>query len=54
MKASKLRGMCRKYTYDKIIEMYMKSEIYLTQKQLEKICAKGSHHGGCYLGVDKE
>lgn len=47
MKASKLRGLCRKYSYDKIIEMYMKSEIYLTQKQLEKICSKGSHHGGC-------
>lgn len=47
MKASKLRALCRKYSYDKIIEMYMSCKIYLTDKQLEKICAKGSHHGGC-------
>lgn len=50
MKASRLKSLCRKYSYDKIIEMYMKSEIYLTDKQLEKICAKGSHHGGCCFG----
>ncbi len=49
MKASKLKALCRKHSYDKIIEMYMKSEIYLTDKQLEKICAKGSHHGGCNI-----
>ena len=50
MKASKLRLLCKKYTYDKIIEMYMSCKIYLTQNQLEKICSKGSHHGGCNLG----
>ena len=50
MKASKLRALCRKYTYKKIIEKFMQNELYLTQKQLERICAKGDHHGGCYLG----
>ena len=47
MKASKLKILKRKYTADEIIEMYMTCKIYLTEKQLEKICEKGSHHGGC-------
>lgn len=53
MKASKLRGLSRKYSYDKIIEMYMTCKIYLTDKQLEKICAACSHHGGCNTRGDK-
>ncbi len=54
MKASKLRALCRKYSYNKIIEMYMKGEIYLTMNQLEKICEKGDHHGGCCFRGNKK
>ena len=32
---------------DKILSEYMTCKIYLTEKQLEKVCEKSSHHGAC-------
>lgn len=47
MKKAKFAGLCRKYSADKIITMYMMNKIYLTNKQLDHVIANGSHHGGC-------
>ena len=47
MKKSKFAALCRKYTYDQIIELYMTAKIYLYPRQLEHVCKNGSHHGGC-------
>ena len=47
MKKASLRVLCKKYTYDEIISLYMSMKIYLSDKQLEYVCSKGSHHGSC-------
>lgn len=35
---------------DEIISDYMICKIFLTDKQLDKVCSLGSHHGGCGFG----
>ena len=47
MKSGKFKAFCRMYSYDKIIEMYMTCKIYLFPRQLEYVCSRSSHHGGC-------
>lgn len=49
MKSAKFKALCRKYSYDKIIELYMSCNIYLYPRQLNHVCKNGSHHGGCIL-----
>ena len=53
MKKKELNKLIKKYSSDEILNMYMECKIYLTEKQLEKICETSSHHGGCYLGGTK-
>ena len=53
MKKREFNKILEKYTSDQILEMYMTCKIYLTDKQLEKVCENSSHHGGCILGGTK-
>ena len=47
MKTSKFAGLMRKSTPNKILEEYMMGKHRtLTDKQLEKVCAKSDHRGG--------
>ena len=47
MKKASIKVLRKKYSWDEIISLYMSMKIYLTDKQLDLVCSKGSHHGGC-------
>ena len=53
MKKIEFKKILGEYTSNQILEMYMTNKIYLTEKQLDKVCENSSHHGGCYLGGKK-
>ena len=53
MKKREFKKLLEEYTSNEIIEMYMTCKIYLTEKQLDKVCENSSHHGGCILGGRK-
>ena len=46
MKTKEFKKLIKNENYDKIIEKYMKCEIYLTDKQLEIVCKDSKHHNG--------
>ena len=53
MRARELNKLLKIKTPEKIISLYMTCEIYLTDKQLEKVCSLSKGHGGCSFKYKK-
>lgn len=53
MRIKEFKKLIKNENYDKIIEKYMKCEIYLTDKQLEIVCKGSKHHNGCAFKYGK-
>lgn len=47
MRTRDFNKLLKRKTSDEILTDYMICKIYLTDKQLEKVCNNSSHHGGC-------
>ena len=54
MKNRDFKRLLNKQEPEQILERYMLSKIYLTEKQLEKVCSIGNHHAGCCFGKGKK
>ena len=46
MKTKEFKKLIKNENCDKIIEKYIKCDIYLTDKQLEIVCKNSKHHNG--------
>lgn len=53
MKASAFKSLLKNEKSSVILNKYMLNEIYLTDRQLEKVCYLGEHHGGTGFRYDK-
>lgn len=47
MKTREFNKILKEKSADQILSEFMEWKIFLTDKQLEKVCEKSSHHGGC-------
>lgn len=54
MKSKDFNKLIKEKEPNKIIADYMTCKIYLTDKQLQKVCLLGNHHGGCSFGKIKK
>lgn len=50
MKNKDFNKLLKEKKPNEIISDYMICKIFLTDKQLEKVCSLGNHHGGCGFG----
>ena len=53
MKAKDFKKALKEMKPDDIKSLYMTCKIYLTDKQLSKVCELGNHHGGCAFKYSK-
>lgn len=53
MKAKEFKKLIKEKQPNQIISDYMTCKIYLTEKQLNKVCELGNHHGGCAFKCSK-
>ena len=47
MRARELNKLLETKSPEEILSLHMTCVIYLTDKQLEKVCSLGKGHGGC-------
>ena len=47
MKTKEFKKLLKEKQPSEIISDYMTCKIYLTERQLAKVCELGNHHGGC-------